>query len=228
MRTYKAEPRNSAGWQAYDACTLGISISSPNWHGAKFAAIMDFAAKHFKHIRIDVTDALYRHTNMAAGMTPDQALNAANAEGALWLAGVQDIIDACPVPVQVVRWAEWYQHQDYQTVLDGFKAAHATSHVLREAVVADIAAFYGRKGNPPSLREQQASLDYLLEELAVMTLQARKLSSAKLYPGDELECLRVVRAGLVPEAPKGLEREHFVRIKFRGRNLRTDAKLRSG
>ena len=56
-----------------------------------------------------------------------------------------------------------------------------------------------------------------IEELAVITLQARALPSVKLYPGGELHCLNVVRRELVPEAPKGLEREQFARMSIETR-----------
>src|SRR5450755_3044491 len=57
-------------WDHYrdrDVCTLGISAPSPNWQDERFASILNFAAAHFRKIRIDVTDELYRHNFMAEG-----------------------------------------------------------------------------------------------------------------------------------------------------------------
>jgi hypothetical protein len=51
----------------------------------------------------------------------------------------------------------------------------------------------------------------------VITLQARELPCVKLYPGDELACLNLVRRGLVAAAPCGLEREQFAKVKFETR-----------
>jgi tRNA-dependent cyclodipeptide synthase len=214
MNRYKIEVSNSPGWRDFSAATLGISTPSPNWHGEKLAAILDFAAARFAVIRIDVTDALYRHNFMAEGCAPDEALARANAMGALWLAQHQDIIDACPVRPEVVRWAAWYAHSGYADTLAGFERAHELNPVLRDAVHHDAMGFYRRKAYPPSLTELEHSRNYLVEELTVITLQARTLPSVKLYPGEELSCLRVVRQGLVAEAPRGLEREQFARIRF--------------
>lgn len=116
-----------------------------------------------------------------------------------------------------MRWAEWLRHPDYPATLGGFARAHELSAVLREAVADDIDEFYRRRRRAPSLVEQEHSRDYLLEELAVITLQARSLPSVKLYPGGELRCLHVVRHGEVPDAPRGLEREQFARIKIEAR-----------
>ena len=217
MTPYAIRIRQSQGWEKHDAATLGVSVGSPNWQGDKFAAILGFAASHFRAVRIDVTDALYRHSFMAAGHQPDVALARANAAGALWLARHQHIINSVPVKPQVIRWAEWYSHKDYSDVLTGFERAYNVSPVFRGAVQEDIDEFFRRQGREASAREHTGSRDYLIEETAVITLQARELPSLKLYPGSELKCLHVVRAGLIPEAPRGLDQERFARVQFETR-----------
>ncbi len=219
MTRYKIVVRNSPGWRRFAAATLGVSTPSPNWDGAKFAAILAFAAANFSTIRIDVSDALYRHSFMAEGLPPDEALDRANAMGAAWLARHQALIDASPVKPDVIRWSAWYRHADYAATLAGFERAHAIDPVLREAVHDDSVDFYRRRSRPPSLPELEHSRNYLLEELAVITLQARALPSVKLYPGGELRSLRVVRQGLVADAPQGLEREQFAQIKIETRSV---------
>ena len=97
MSQYKVIVRNSQGWRNHKAATLGVSVLSPNWQGHKFISIIEFAAAHFETIRVDVTDALYRHNFMAKGISSEQALIQSNALGALWLAQHQDIINACGV-----------------------------------------------------------------------------------------------------------------------------------
>jgi hypothetical protein len=57
----------------------------------------------------------------------------------------------------------------------------------------------------------------LLEELAVLTLQARELPGVRIYPGDQLASMQVVSHGLVPQAPRGLELEQFAEINLRSR-----------
>ncbi|MDE1900954.1 MAG: tRNA-dependent cyclodipeptide synthase [Alphaproteobacteria bacterium] len=214
MTHYKIEIRNSPGWRQHRVATLGVSVSSPNWHDEKFAATLSFAAANFDAIRIDVTDALYRHSFMAEGLSPKEAMAQANALGSLWLARHQDIIDDCKIKPSIVRWGEWYGHPDYETTLIEFQRAHELNDVLREAVHDDAMEFYRRKQQTPSLLEQEKSKDFMTEELAVLTLQARALPGVRLYPGEELRCLNVVRAGLVPEAPMGLENEQFAKVKF--------------
>jgi tRNA-dependent cyclodipeptide synthase len=220
MSTYKVIVRNSPGWRHFEACTLGVSVTSPNWQDEHFASILDFAASNFKTIRIDVTDMLYRHNFMAEGLPPRDAQAEADALGASWLERHQRLIEACAVQPKVIRWKQWYEHPDYGTVLEQFNRAYAHDPVFRDAVQSDVDGFFRRQNREPTLAGRQGSRNYLIEEVAVITLQARALPSLKLYPGDELQCMNLVRRGLVVEAPRGLEREQYAKVKFhtRGRH----------
>jgi tRNA-dependent cyclodipeptide synthase len=225
MSLYKIIIRNSPGWRTFEACTLGVSVTSPNWQDEHFASILGFAAEHFKTIRIDVTDLLYRHNFMAEGLPPDEAKARAEALGALWLARHQAIIDACPVNPDVIRWGRWYDHAEFRETLEGFNRAYDASPVLRQTIESDVAGFFRRQGREPTPNARQHSRDYLIEELAVITLQARELSSLKLYPGEELQCLSVVRRGTIAEAPRGLEHEQFAKVRFHMRGNSAAAEL---
>jgi tRNA-dependent cyclodipeptide synthase len=215
IKNYKVEIRNCPDWRAYSAATLGVSIESPNWKEEKFAAILDFAAKRFKLIRIDVTDALYRHNFMAAGVPEGEAFVGAAALGTLWLAKHQDIIDKCRVETQIVRWSEWLSHPDYERVIKLFKIAYENNPIFRKAVERDAMRFYLRQENKNIQTGWPHSVDFLIEEAAVISLQARELSSVRLYPGDELECLRLIRSGCVDTVPRWLCKETFAKVRFR-------------
>jgi tRNA-dependent cyclodipeptide synthase len=193
-------------------------VNSPNWQDEYFASILDFAAQNFKTIRIDVTDLLYRHNFMADGLPPQEAAARAEAWGRLWLARHRSLINACSAKLDVIRWSSWYQHPDYAEALDGFSRAVAANPLLRDAMERDVDEFFQRQGREAQETKRQHSRDYLIEELAVFTLQSRTMSSLKLYPGKEPISIHVVRNGLVPEAPRGLEREQYGRIKFHTRS----------
>jgi tRNA-dependent cyclodipeptide synthase len=223
MSKYKIIVR-SPGWQNFEACTLGVSVLSPNWEGDYFASILQFAADNFKTIRIDVTDGLYRHNFMAEGISAEEAAARAEASGSLWLARHQTVIDNCPVKPDVIRWSSWHRHPDYADVLDCFVRASRLSPLLHSTIELDVDEFFRRQGRTVSEAKRQHSRDYLIEELAVFTLQSRALPSLKIYPGNEPACVNVVRSGLIVEAPKGLEQEQYARIKFHRRSpdLRTN------
>ncbi len=219
MSTYKVIIRNSPGWRSFEACTLGVSVTSPNWQDDHFGSILAFAAGHFKTIRIDVTDRLYRHNFMAEGLSSALAEDRAAELGAAWLERHRATIEASPVKPDVIRWGRWYEHPEFQETLDGFNRAYQASPLLRQAIESDVEGFFRRQGREPGASDRQHSRDYLIEELAVMTLQARELAALRIYPGDQLACVHSVRNGLVAEAPRGLEREQFAKVKFHTRGM---------
>src|SRR5262245_12845338 len=142
MTRYGVKVCKSPEWRRHRAATLGVSVTSQNWQGEKFAAILAFAAAHFETIRIDVTDALYRHNFMAVGAAQPEARAQADALGVSWLARHQDIIDGCPVKPRVVRWGEWYADGNFPEVMGGFQQAYRVNPAFREAVDADVSKFF--------------------------------------------------------------------------------------
>jgi hypothetical protein len=113
-------------------------------------------------------------------------------------------------------------------VYAGFKRACGASPVLRSAVDTDTATFHLRTtGRLPSDFQKQHGLNYMMEELTVMTLEGRDLPGLKLYPGDELACFQAVRLNQVPKAPRGLELQQFAHFNIR-RRKGADAKETEG
>ena len=55
---YRVRVNSCPDWVAYSSCTLGISVGQPYHEGDKFAATVEWAARHFEHIRVDVSDTL--------------------------------------------------------------------------------------------------------------------------------------------------------------------------
>ncbi|MDR3425236.1 MAG: tRNA-dependent cyclodipeptide synthase [Alphaproteobacteria bacterium] len=217
MTAYKVIVCNSPHWRQHEAVTLGVSVPSPNWQGDKLASILNFAAANFQIIRIDVSDALYRHGFIAQGLTDSDALCRANNMGAKWLEQNADAIGSLRIKPMIVRWAEWYSHPDYQETLAGFQSAYDSNSVLKNALQNDIMAFYRRRNRPATEKEFAGSLNFFIEELAVITIQTRELPGVKFYPGYEPHSFKIVKSGLVPEAPSGLNKEQFARLKFQSR-----------
>ena len=226
MSAFRVNICKSPGWRNFTTCTLGVSVTSPNWQRERFASILDFAAKHFSRIRIDLTDALYRHSFAGQGLSDRTAFARAETLGTAWLQEHRKFLAPCPIEPEVIRWASWYRHQDYAEVELRFNRAEADSPVLRAALAADLDAFFRRKGHPPDENELKHAKQFLMEELVVLTLQAREMPSVRLYPGKQLRCMQAVAGGLVPEAPRGLECEQFAKVTLRSRvELDTKAAL---
>ena len=76
------------------------------------------------------------------------------------------------------------------------------------AVMQDIQRFYWRKFNQ-NLHERSSSdielsKKYYLEELAALSIQFEEYPCVEIYPGRELDCLKIVRSGRIKGVPLGL------------------------
>lgn len=214
---YRAVPKSCPLWPQYQNATLGVSMGNKRWHGEKFVAILAWAESHFATIRIDVSDALYRYNIMADGKNESAALHMAEATGALWLAQHQDAIHDCKKPISVVRWRHWLDHPDFATTLVQFQHTLTQDVVFHEALEQDVTNFLARNTDNTALTATYCRA-YILEELAVITLQARAQGGARLYPGAEMESLKLVRKRLVATAPLGLEHDYHVMLELKRRN----------
>ena len=211
--TYKVEICKSPGWRNHKACVLGVSTPSPNWRGEKFAAILGFAAANSNELHIDVTDALYAHNFMADGAAPDEAHRMAMNLGDQWLTENMLMIDACPLRPKIVRWSAWYNHPGYDAALMGFRLRYADNSLLREMIEADVDQFFVRRDIQPTMRQRAHARDFILEEMAVLSLQGSQMPAVRLYPGNQLNSMRVLRQGLIPGVPEGLEKQQFACVR---------------
>ena len=219
---YRVRVNSCPDWVGYSSCTLGISVGQPYHEGDKFAATVEWAARHFEHIRVDVSDTLQRHRMIGQGMPPEQAARASLREGDRWIARAMPVLGACGKPYTIIRWNEWLRHAEFPAVHEAYSRLAASDPVLSTAIAADIDGFIARQekhggGIADVSAVRTASRAYLIEELAAITLQGRAQSSARIYPGPELASFRAVRGGRVAGAPAGLERDYYVHVNLERR-----------
>ena len=202
---YKVVTLRSPGWAAFRDATLLISVGQPYHEGDKFAATVDWAARHFERLHVLVADTLQRHNK------PDDW----SGRGTAWIERNRAAWAACGREVTVSRWNEWLARPEFPGVLEQF--CTAAQGALRTAVDADAAAFTARQAAKGLTVLIDQSRRYLFEELAVITLQARHYPGARVYPGPELESFQAVASGAVMDAPRGLERQYHTAIDFKRR-----------
>lgn len=213
MNSFTIHPRKAGNWRRHREATLAISVGAPYHEGEKFAATVAWAAQRFDKLHLQVGDTLQRHNSNA----PD-AETQSRAAGDAWLARNQPIVAATGKLASVTRWDDLRRQPDYPAVHAQFKQAARENTQLAAAISADAARFIARQPTP--LPDASArSTAYVLEELAVITLHARAVPGARLYPSPNIESLALVEAGLVPQAPKGLERQQRIHLSIRSKGL---------
>jgi tRNA-dependent cyclodipeptide synthase len=169
-----------------------------------------------------VSDSLQRHRLIGQGIAPAEAGRAALREGDRWIARATPILGASGKPYTIVRWNAWLRDPEFPAVHGAYSRLAEADAVLRAAIAADVDGFMTRQDRQGAVvadadAMRRTSRDYLLEELAVITLQGRRQSSARIYPGPELGSFNAVRSGRVPAAPAGLERDYYVHVNLERR-----------
>jgi tRNA-dependent cyclodipeptide synthase len=219
---YRVRVNSCPQWTQYAHCTLGVSVGQPYHDGEKFAATVEWAARHFEHIRVDVSDTLQRHRLVGEGASYPEAEARSLGAGDQWIAGARPVLIECERSFSVVRWNAWLQRPDFLAVLDQYARLASSDPVLSRAIAADVEGFIERREKKGLLNAGVAratSRAYLLEELSVITLQGAAERSARIYPGPQLECFKVVRDGQVPDAPAGLGRDYYVHINLERKSI---------
>ena len=113
---YRVRVNSCPDWVAHSSCTLGISVGQPYHEGDKFAATLEWAARHFEHIRVDVSDTL-------AAASADRG-GGPGGGGGQGVAARRRSLDCarnagsrdCGKPYTIVRWNEWLRHAEFPAV----------------------------------------------------------------------------------------------------------------
>ena len=209
LNAYKISTDRTPAWRECTVGTLLISVGQPYHEGEKFASTVEWAARHFECLHVLIADTLQRHNG--AGNDGEDGLG--------WYTRNKAALDDCGKPVTVSYWEEWRKKPEYPATEEQFRAAARPGSVLADALRHDAEAFVVRQLRSGAKGSIEQSTCYLIEELAVITLQARELPApnARIYPGAELECFRVVARGLVEGAPHGLEGQYHTAINLKRR-----------
>lgn len=197
----------------FDKFVVGVSMGSQNHVGAAFRATVDcINATDLKNGVLDVSDTLRRYS--LDGLSEDDAHQQAKQQGQKWLVENTEAVQKFRVPINVVHWDTWLQDDRFCDYLAQFQRAYQHSNALRAAVDEDVKNYYNRRPNSHVIDDKRmdSSVRFYLEELAVMSIQFADEPAAQIYAGKQLNCLKVVRDGLVPKVPDGIRNSDFFRI----------------
>ncbi|MEJ0061878.1 MAG: hypothetical protein WDO70_01390 [Alphaproteobacteria bacterium] len=218
---YSVRIKNGAGWRAYDTVRLMISVGAPYHEGMKFAALVDWLNRsaNIKHVIVSVNDTLQRYNLIAGGVNDRAAKIVALAEGAMWLARVQDSLSDLKKPYSISRWNEWIDRPDFPQHMQLIGRQAESNPDFTSAIMQDIEGIISRWkargiviGNEAAFREQ--SINYIKEESAVFNMMTLDCDAAEIYPGSELASALYFNTNPVIPGLEGLAKRYFTRIDF--------------
>ena len=199
------------------AC-LNISIDQKNEQGDKLAAIIDKANRSFGHFDLMLCDSLNRfNLIIERGLSMREAEIEANNMGDEWIEKNQKYINSLHIPGRIIRWDEWRIHDNFQNIHQ--KLAHLV-HTDEECmeVFSQVAhSYFERKQLAVDERSFALSIDYLIEECAIIVLWAIAGYHYELYPSTRSP----VSAYTLEHFAKNILRTklYFLRIEFKKSTL---------
>jgi tRNA-dependent cyclodipeptide synthase len=225
-KTYTVEVARSEDplWRDSRNITLGISVGQHYHEGGKFQATVDWVGKYFTSCSILVCDSLHRFNERAYYVgARDQALQAAIDSGTDWLKRNHEALASIKIPVSITRWEDWRLHPDYEAVHREIERVFDSDSGMQGVVAEGIEVYIDNQIRKGSFDQSEAterratSASYLIEELAGLTLFARRHGTLEAYAGSKILALDYLRASGRTDLPEPLLKIRSIKINLRER-----------
>ncbi len=205
---------------ASSKCILTISVGQPNHEDDKFFSTILAVNKQFKSCLVMVCDSLQRHTmKISAPQNITDLHHISNSLGNEWITRNSPAINELIIPYQICRWDHWITHQNFEQKNALIKALYSSDPLFKESVDDTALEFSTRKMSTALVDIDTAfnlSKEYLLEECAVMLLQAEEGYQFEIYPSKRNNAMDYVYQQVISYTNKNLMRA--VSIKFKNLN----------
>jgi len=211
---------HSVGWIAAPErfrASIEVSLGNPKCAGPQLACLCEWLVRHFGSFEVSVGDTLLGHNYHTIGhpvrgvVELPEALELARAEGDRWLECNESILcTRLPHDTRIVRWDDWKAHPKFNSELGVLKASMVSDMHFMQSVMDDIVQYLSRRGvHLPSLTDSKRLhlSEYILEELAVYSIQAGERPTVNVYPGKPLDTL--LNIGAFRTLPQPLRQREF-------------------
>ena len=190
---YKVKPLKKGGDQSLGVARLDISVGMEYHEGEKLKATVDWAKRRFETVIVSVADSLQRY-NLDNNYSLSMAL------GDQWLARNKDIIEGC----RVQRWDDVIQHRLYD--IGRVQDLYLRNTAFRLLIEDQIDSLKLQKA------PRDASVEYLLEEIAGFAVLFKTQPAIDIYPGSFLRVWDAFRQNLIPQSPRILSSASTLQI----------------
>lgn len=207
-----------------NAC-IGISINNVNyWHDEKLKAIFKWIDSRFNHCTIVIGDDLHRHN---VKISENKSLEEGSIIGEeLGNQVLKKITNALTITqtcsFTILRWKELAAFTESKSELNKIYSVFETDKDFKAIILKSAQNFLNNqviKGIRPKADWQtalQSSCDYILEETAYFgVMAALKGYPVQVYPGEQLEILKMLAQGAFPKANLYIKEAIFVDLKVR-------------
>jgi len=218
-------------WHTQENFCLGISLASRNHEGEALKAMVAWLNDNryapetglgFKQGVVDFSNTLHRYNYEIEGlhskMTRKQAIDRTMEVSNAWFAQNAAILDQIAIPHQVIHWNQWLMDDRFIGYKKQFDDAYKAGGPFQDAIREDIHRYLKRRFGADTRLEDassavmELSVSFLLEELAAHSILYEDFPCAVIYPGRQQKSFQMVRQGLVPHVPTGMQNSHHTRL----------------
>lgn len=209
---YKHIRMRGTSWHTHPLLCLSVSVGQSKHEGHELRAAIDWIGATGKPWIIDLSDTLQRHNLLG------QPLPAAHAEmqrrGDQWLDCNADLLARALHAPEIVRWDRWLDDPRFAETHAAVRRAAATDAGFASAIAHDVEKFTARGDG----RQRAASIAFIWEECAALSLLGRDYNCCRIYPGHELQALQYLRAHAA-HITTGYDRIGYDRFSIETRNI---------
>lgn len=177
-------------------CILTVSVGQLNHEGDKFFATALAVNKQFGSCLIMVCDSLQRHTmKIASEAHLNELHQESNKLGQEWIARNALAMEQLQIPHEISRWDTWLHHKSYPEKRSFINSLYQNDPHFKKCIDDTANRFSERKMDVSVVDKSTAfhlSQEYLLEECAVMLIQADAGYQFEIYPSQRNDAMDYV------------------------------------
>lgn len=202
-------------------CILTISVGQVNHEGDKFLSTVMAVDKKFSFCTVMVCDSLQRFTmKFVSSLSLEEIHRESNFLGDEWIKRNLKALRQLSIPYSISRWDCWISHPHFKNKKFLIDELYINDKHFKEIVDNTAYSFVVRKLDILTVDKMYAinlSKQYLLEECAVMLIQADDMNGFEIYPSQRNDAMAYVHKKIISVIDNNLM--HPVSIKFKNISL---------
>ena len=161
-------------------CYLLVSVGQKQHEDIKLQATLELVTKRFKKCVVMLCDTLQRYNIIAEGFSVEDAYKTSLKRGDIWLKDNKNKCEEYGI-TDFFRWDYWLNHENFLSFKEKIMTAYENDEIYKQAINESAQEFCERAGRTMD-HFISFSVDYLIEECAVMLIWANIGLNYEIYP----------------------------------------------
>lgn len=207
--------------QPYKHVHVGISLNNSKHTGSKLDALLNYASYICPLVQIDIYDDIHAYNiQLEKNINYEEAVLLARKMGDKWVEDNQSVLSKFP-SIPYKRFRDLSPLPSLEKRNQELQELYTTNAIFAELINNDIDSFITRtenRGSKISPERKNAivshSRNYILEELALMSLLNEEHNFAEIYAGKFLRMPTSPKRLEIVNLPEGLINYHILEVEL--------------